>query len=438
LYRVLEDAGPRRAQPFFLDPLEVSFASTDPQAIKAILDGAFSLAIRRSEDFETAFIPEPFVDLVFSDPEGAHEMRACRVGGVWNQLLAAVKNVSWLSISRNIVGLLYEVIVDERFRHDLGQFYTPEDVVDVLTAFAVHQPGDLVLDPATGGGSFLRAAYNRKRALGETHDSCLETIWGCEITAFAAEVSTVALATSDVQEPAAYPRVLLKDFFDLRPGLATELEIPGVAGRLHVPPAFQCVIGNPPYISYRRLTNQSKIVNALATAAEPIRLPKFSGKSDAYAWFVVHATQFLERGGRLSFVVSSAILFSDYGIPLIRFIGHHYRIRAVIESMVERWFPDADTNAVLLLLEREDEGELRAANEIRFVRLRRPLPLLIPDTSSPGRRGYIEALLETILSARATEDDPRMQVNIVLQGPDGGVIIGIDSDENGFLEDDEE
>src|SRR6202022_4220075 len=102
-------------------------------------------------------------------------------------LLEAVIQASWLSISQNIVGLLYEVIVEERFRHQLGQFYTPEDVVDVLTTFAIRDPNDLVLDPATGGGSFLRSAYARKRDFGANHARALADIWGCEITAFAAE-----------------------------------------------------------------------------------------------------------------------------------------------------------------------------------------------------------------------------------------------------------
>jgi hypothetical protein len=133
LYRVLEDAGPRRSEPYQLDQLDVSRASTDPQAIRTVLDQAFSLAIRRSKDYETAFLPQPLVDLVFSDPEGPTETAQCQVGEVWNYLLATVKNVSWLSISQNIIGLLYEVIVEERFRHQLGQFYTPEDVVDLLT-----------------------------------------------------------------------------------------------------------------------------------------------------------------------------------------------------------------------------------------------------------------------------------------------------------------
>jgi len=438
LYRVLEDAGPRRSQPFHLDPIDVPVSSTNPQAIKSVLDQAFALAIRRSKDYETAFSPQPFVDLVFSDPEGAQETADCRVGDVWQALLATVKNVSWLSISQNIVGLLYEIIVEERFRHQLGQFYTPEDVVDVLTTFAIRAPGDVVLDPATGGGSFLRSAYSRKRDLGETHGSALATIWGCEITAFAAELSTVTLATSNTTEPAAYPRVLLRDFFDLRPGLETDLEIPGELGRLRVPVEFDAVIGNPPYISYRRLTNQRKILDALATTREAIKLPKFTGKSDAYLWFVVHATQFLKEGARLSFVVSSAILFSDYGIPLIRFIGHHFKIRAVVESMVERWFPDADTNTVLLLLERESAESERSTNVIRFVRLRRPLSLLIPGPHEPTRRGRTEELVDTLIEAAATELDPRMQVNLVKQGTDGGLSLQEgDQEQNLFEEDDE-
>jgi hypothetical protein len=438
LYRVLEDAGPRRTDPYHLDQLDVARTSTDPQAIRTVLDRAFALAIRRSKDYETAFLPQPFVDLVFTDPEGPKEESECQVGEAWHQLLMAVKNVSWLSISQNIVGLLYEVIVEERLRHQLGQFYTPEDVVDLLTEFAVRAPGDLVLDPATGGGSFLRSAYHLKRALGENHRSALSTIWGCEITAFAAELSTVTLATSDTHEAAAYPRVLLRDFFDLSPNLETDLEIPGELGRLRIPAAFDAVVGNPPYISYRRLTNQNKILNALATAAKTITLPKFSGKSDAYLWFIAHATQFLKNGGRLSFVVSSGILFSDYGIPLVRFIGHHYRIRAVIDSMVERWFADADTNTVLLMLEREENKLTRLANEIRFVRLRRPLAQLFPDPSSPDRRGRIEELLDIILAARATEDDPRMQVNVIPQGEEGGLQIEFGDEDQGLLEEDDE
>jgi hypothetical protein len=402
-----------------------------------MLDRAFDLAMRRSGDFETAFSPKPFMDLLFTDPEGAMEARECRVGQAWHRLLEAVIQASWLSISQNIVGLLYEVIVEERLRHQLGQFYTPEDVVDVLTAFAIRDPNDQVLDPATGGGSFLRSAYLRKRDFGATHERSLADIWGCEITAFAAELSTVTLATSDTNEAAAYPRVLLRDFFELRPGLETPLEIPGILGRLVVPAAFDAVIGNPPYISYRHITNQDTILNALAGDRD-LALPKFSGKSDAYLWFIVHATCFRRQGGRLAFVVSAGMIFSDYGIPLIRFLGRHYRIRAVVDSIVERWFPEADTNTILLLLERETDAACREENMMRFVRLRRRLAQIIPSPGSPGRRGAIEAFLDEMIDAEIDPQDPRMQINELLQGVDGGLTLAEADDGPDLLDEDDE
>ena len=402
-----------------------------------MLDRAFALAINRSQDYETAFSPEPFIDLLFTDPVGAVEAKDCRVGQAWHRLLEAVVQASWLSISQNIVGLLYEVIVEERFRHQLGQFYTPEYVVDVLTAFAIRDPNDLVLDPATGGGSFLRSAYARKKVLGASHERALADIWGCEVTAFAAELSTVTLATCDTREAAAYPRVLLRDFFDLRPGLETPLEIPGILGQLVVPQTFDAVIGNPPYISYRHITNQDTIVNALASDTD-LALPKFSGKSDAYLWFIVHATCFLRQRGRLAFVVSAGMIFSDYGIPLIRFLGRHYRIRAVVDLIVERWFPEADTNTVLLFLERENDSAQRQGNEIRFVRLRRPLAQIIPSPAGADRRGAIETFLEEMIDGERNPNDPRMQINQMIQGGEGGLTLANANDGPDLLDEDEE
>lgn len=307
----------------------------------------------------------------------------------------------------NLVGALYEAIIEPEFRHGLGQFYTPDGVVDLLTAFAVRSQDDIVLDPASGGGGFLWSAYQRKRALGASHATALAGTWAAEVTPFAAELSTVTLATAGPGTP----NVLPVDFFDLSPGGA-----PGIPARL------DAILGNPPYISYRRLANRGAIRAALDPAAAD--LPRFSGKSDAYAWFIVHATRFLGPGGRLAFVVSSALLFADYAVPLIRFIGRHYRIVAVVDSTVERWFPGADTNAVLLLLERTDDARRRDRNEIRFVRLRSPLCQLLPAVADSTRPAGVEALLRAVTGQPTAPDDPRITVRSVPQGEHGAVANG--------------
>lgn len=421
LYRLLTEVGPRRKDRFELDPLPTVSATTDPALIRDAFHQATQHAIRRSRDYETALNPQPLEPAVFIEPASAEEIANCRVGETWQQLIDTVNAVSWSAISQNLVGFLYEAIVDPEYRHQLGQHYTREDVVDLLTTFAIREPSDLVLDPASGGGSFAVSAYRRKRLLGDNHEQSLAETWAFEITVGAAELTTVSLVTADTAEPAAYPRVLLRDFFRITPGMRTELQIPSEPEQLRVPKAFDAVIGNPPYISYRRQTNQDAVASALRKMPANIPLPYFSGKSDEFVWFIVHSTRFLSIGGRLAFVVSSAILFSDYGIPLIRFLAEHYRICAVIDSAVERWFVEADTNTVLLWLERDDNQAARAKNMIRFVRLRRPLVQLIPAPGDPRRRDGLEDCAEEILSAPAGSEDPRFMVNIVTQGQDGGL-----------------
>ena len=398
LYRVLSEVGPRREQPFTLDPLAPIGHSTDPDDVAEALRRASQHAMRRSNDYHTAFDPRPLDDAVFVTPRTQSQIDACRVGEVWQALIDSISGVSWAAISQNLVGFLYEAIVDPTFRHLLGQHYTREDVVDLLVTYAVREAGEVVLDPATGGGSFLRSAYERKVALGDTHEQALAEIWGCEIAAFAAELSTVSLATANTREPASYPRVILRDFFAVKPNLRTELQIPGDPEQLSFPAEFDAVIGNPPYISYRHQSNQKAVAAALARHPKDITLPQFSGKSDEYVWFIVHATRFLRNGGRLAFIVSSAILFSDYGVPLIRFIARHFKIDAVIDSAVERWFIDADTNTVMLMLERCENADARRAHDIRFIRLRNPLARLIPNPDDLlKRRQAVEDLVGELL-----------------------------------------
>lgn len=428
LHRVLQETGPRSAQAYALDSVVVPSTSSDPSLVRAIIDAAVEQAKLRSRDYETAFEADAIPEMVFIAPSSNADIIDCRTGEVWGELVQAVNHVSWSSISRNVTGFIYEVIVEPRFRHELGQYYTPEDVVDLLTTYAVRNPADKVLDPAAGGGSFLRSAYERKRELGARHEETLEDVWGFEITGFAAELSTITLATSDTHEPAAYPRVILRDAFDLRPGSQTNLLIPGQLERVKIPAEFDAVIGNPPYISFRRQTNQDSILRALATLPQDLVLPRFSGKSDAFVWFTVHATQFLNESGRLAFVVSSALLFADYGVPLILFLARHFRILAVADSAVERWFPDADTNTVLLFLERCSDPTAREQNSIRFVRLLKPLAQLLPPADAIDRRGKLEEFVSELLSADDGSDDPRMRVNILPQGSHGGMEFFGDND----------
>ncbi len=133
LYRVLSETGRRLPVPFTLDIVNIPEAGTDPGAVKMTVERAVAQAITRSGDFETAFLLTPNEGLLFTDPLTQGEVSECRVGKVWADLLEAIEAASWSAISHNLVGFLYEAIVDPEYRHALGQHYTQENVVRAVS-----------------------------------------------------------------------------------------------------------------------------------------------------------------------------------------------------------------------------------------------------------------------------------------------------------------
>ena len=119
---------------------------------------------------------------------------------------------------------MYERLISASERRRFGQFYTSPDVVDLINAFCIRNAGDQVLDPACGGGTFLVRAYSRKRALEQSasgstpsHERLLGEIFGVDIGAFPAQLSTINLAVRHLSDQANYPRVAKASFLTLRP-----------------------------------------------------------------------------------------------------------------------------------------------------------------------------------------------------------------------------
>jgi len=74
-------------------------------------------------------------------------------------------NFQKISSKSDIFRLLYEELIPPSNRHSLGEFYTPEWLAKYLIDELVTRD-NLVLDPACGSGTFLRAAIKKKKELG--------------------------------------------------------------------------------------------------------------------------------------------------------------------------------------------------------------------------------------------------------------------------------
>lgn len=103
--------------------------------------------------------------------------------------------------SKDVLKLFYQDLVPEALRKALGEFYTPDWLVDVTCDQALIDDwySARVLDPTCGSGSFLLECIRRKRSLGNEQNrteknilqNVLKTVWGFDLNPLAVQSSRV-------------------------------------------------------------------------------------------------------------------------------------------------------------------------------------------------------------------------------------------------------
>ncbi|UCH90252.1 MAG: hypothetical protein JSV49_01025 [Thermoplasmata archaeon] len=102
-------------------------------------------------------------------------------------------------------------------------------------------------------------------------------------------------------------------------------------------------------------------------------------------------------------MVSNSWLDVDYGKGLQEFFLNNYKIIAIIESKVERWFEEADINTCIVILRKCGDEQERNNHIARFVYLKRSLREFIPPAQDLWekqleRLNEIDKLKRTILA----------------------------------------
>jgi hypothetical protein len=167
--------------------------------------------------------------------------------------------------------------------------------------------------------------------------------------------------------------------------------------------------------------------------------PNLSGRSDLYAYFFPHGAAFLKQGGYLGLVTSVGWLDTEYGFRLQEFFLKNFRIIAVMESRVEKWFEDARVTTAVTILQKEPDEEKRRNNRVRFIQLRRPLSEIytfalkapLSDTNEAARQRDMDAVRDLIESTDIDETNDYWRIRLVSQADlwDTGCRLRLDAGE---------
>ena len=229
-----------------------------------------------------------------------------------------------LNTDRAFLRELYEDIVGDEFRRQLGEYYTPSGVAELAVGGldVDDHESEAFLDPGCGSGVFLAACIDAKRdALRDGHapDELVEiitdTVYGIDLNPVAVKSAKLRylLALAPVLEDSGLTRLELPVFLTDSLGVTRDDQIQFRGERLDL--CVDHLVGNPPWITWGTLSESVReawreryidelnllphrgIETRLGHANDDISVP--------FVWVCIH--RYLDSEGQASFVLKRDI-----------------------------------------------------------------------------------------------------------------------------------
>lgn len=336
---------------------------------------------------------------------------------VLRQNVEQISHLNFNELNADIIGAIYNTLIDNQEQHDRGQHFTNTNEVDIVNAFCINPDTKLILDSGCGAGTFLVRAYYFMKFYNPkiTHEQLLERLWGVEIAAFPAFLATMNLSLQSVKTYYNYPTIIQSDFSKVEGNSHFNLmflnanknfEIKKLDGKRKdvAIPVFDACVGNPPYIRQELIQHKQRW-NDLAFKEFGIK--KINQQSDLYVYYLMHTAAFLREGGRLGYVISSSWLDVSFGAGLQKFLLNNFKIVAIIDHQQTRSFETALVNTVILILEKCSDLKKRLKNNIRFVKVTTDYEKLLGNYNDKDRVRRVEKWandIENVKKDAAKED----------------------------------
>ncbi|MWV65664.1 N-6 DNA methylase [Halorubrum sp. JWXQ-INN 858] len=269
------------------------------------------------------------------------------------------------------IGRVHESLVPRKDRHRLGQFRTPPVISDLMAEWAVREGDDEILDPGIGAAALSTSAYKTKKS--RVGDSELDEMTGVDVSELSVLMGKTSLRLSN---GGGSPNLRTRDFIDLSPEETGTVD---------------AVISNPPYTRHHEFDEEVKAEINRQMEEEAGR--SISTLSPLYAYFYIHATEFLADDGRATFITPSEFLETKYGEDLKAFLLENFHIRGFVlyDREADSQFDEALTTSFISFLERKTDGEEDDEDLTKFVRVDEwPGQDVVLDAVDDGTEGDTE------------------------------------------------
>jgi type I restriction enzyme M protein len=267
-------------------------------------------------------------------------------------VIGKLQNISFLDSSQDAKGLAFQKFLTNHEKHDRGQYFTPEPVVNFCVQMLSPKPDMNILDPACGSCGFLLSALNfmRENAPNTAHfdgEQAVKHLFGVEINKSIARIATMKL----LLEHNGPNNVFCYNSLD---------DIDSLNLLLHNTGGFDMILTNPPFgakINQKSVLNQFSLGYKWSKQAENrfIKSETPLNNQSVETLFIERCIALLKTGGKMAIVLPNGN-FENPSLEYVRFyIKKMTKILAVINLPQETFIPyGTGVKTSLLFLEKRD------------------------------------------------------------------------------------
>lgn len=210
----------------------------------------------------------------------------------------------------------------------LGIYYTPYELSRILSGWSIRRSRDKVLEPSFGGCGFLLSSLERFKQLGVSNPK--SKLFGVDVDQNAFE-----FLKHKIKVGKSSSKFIQKSFLDVNED--------------DFKTKFSVILGNPPYVSYQNMDQNLR--ERCEHVSEMFGISNIK-RASLWVYFIIHSLNFLQKSGKISFVLPSSAIHTDYSGKVFKIISGLFENVQMIKIR-NRIFTTQGTNemAVVFLAE---------------------------------------------------------------------------------------
>jgi len=297
-------------------------------------------------------------------------------------------------VDRDILGKLYEKYLNREKRKKLGEFYTPEPIIDYILHAVNYMPdagieGKKLIDPACGSGGFLVRAtkilVDRLKKRGFDAETILrkvqENIYGFDISQFACHLAETNLffqvieliheaiksnqnfvmerfniyQTDSLKDPKEQKEMILvrEEMMDYSIDASVVKKMKQKEGDFKN--GFDFIVGNPPY---------GDILNLEQKDAVSSKYP-FVSDYEISQYFIALGMELLKNDNKLGYIVPNTLVFNIYADKFRQYMLTKCAVSQVVDLSKTSVFLDPKVRNIIMILQKEIDDTVRNSSGVK-------------------------------------------------------------------------